>query len=483
MKIFDLRASLAARAVKAPTAVRRSRSQPTIIHVHQAPSNNAVITTTTVESRPVASVAAPDTHSFLAGVKKKSRAGKVPTDADDIAALLKEPPRTLKVFLTDPKEADYHRRRDEFLYEFLGLGPHCTNLKSLKQYVAFLGSRPSTFSTYCSHIRSLSQLENGISSEGISDYQLIRLFLDDPLGHSNTDRMETAVKFFRDCLGLNGLEAFNRQFKNGLAFLNPAGCPRIRGSLGREKILEIVSHAEFTGSSHNEFLRNGLIWQGAFGFRSGRMATLRLSNFHLYEVEGQTTLRFRGPRQKKKGYSADGNSAEIQTALPAWWPHLKDYYEARKSKTTNPNDMVEDPYMFPRWDPNEANAKIKVAVAALGYNPNIVWVSHCARKGAANDAAEKAINNFGWDSPGSLEMITQAIMDVTGHLSETMAQTYAVSQPKRDDLAEVRHEQVKSRRVIMNTSSPFFSVPDRHRFGGRIHLANADDVRWLSCPK
>jgi len=87
---------------------------------------------------------------------------------------------------------------------------------------------------------------------------------------------------------------------------------------------------------------------------------------------------------------------------------------------------------------------------------------------------EKAISQFGWANPGSLEQIIQAVMDVTGHLSPEMARKYAKCNIARHQIAVAFWNTVESRRPVMDLSSPYFKASPRHQIEGRILLDTAD---------
>ena len=64
-------------------------------------------------------------------------------------------------------------------------------------------------------------------------------------------------------------------------------------------ILEMIQHPEFSGAENRRY-RTGLIWQAAFGFRSGRLRKLCLSHSHQVfmdeELQENPTIRFVGSR-------------------------------------------------------------------------------------------------------------------------------------------------------------------------------------------
>lgn len=248
----------------------------------------------------------------------------------------------------------------------------------------------------------------------------------------------------------------------------------MRGSIGRDMILEIIQHPEFSGAENRRY-RTGLIWQAAFGFRSGRLRKLRLSNFHQVfldeELKANPTFRFVGARQKdpKAGHTQLKRS-EIQTALPMWYDDLLPHFLAKRKKQVE--DTVDDPYMFPGWKPALINAKLKIVAKDMGLDPNLIWVSHGVRGGAASDAAKHAMTRL--DCDGSIEQILGSVKDVVDHETDEMSLEYAQGNMRRAQRADALINTMTERRVMMDTSSPFFKSHERHQAEGRVLLESRD---------
>ena len=412
----------------------------------------------------------------LISVQKNSRAGRLPVTSEQISEVLHNPPRIPRMIHEDSKAQKLNQAREAFLWDSFGLGPSCSTLDELTKYVAFLSCQPSTFSSYTTHIRNLAQNNLPLNEMGIAHYRLLRLLLDCPGSNGNTPGMISAVHYFRDCLGLNGPGPLLKKFKEGLAYLNPAGGARVRGSIGRDMILEMIQHPEFSGAENRRY-RTGLIWQAAFGFRSGRLRKLRLSHFHQVfmddELQENPTIRFVGARQKdpKVGHTQLKRS-EIQTALPVWYEDLLPHFLAKRNKQTNPSDNVADPVMFPGWNPAVLNAKLQIVAKDMGLDPNLIWVSHGVRGGAASDAANHAMSQL--DCDGSIEKIVGAVKGVVDHESDEMSMEYAQGNRLRAQRADALINTLSERRVLMNTSSPFFKPHERHQAEGRILLESSD---------
>ena len=411
---------------------------------------------------------------------KTSHAGKVPNEPEAITALLNDPPRLFYMLLENDKEEAENRRREKFLREALDLHPgNLTSLAKARTYIAFMSARPSTFSTYASHIRNLIHAKLPLTPTGVADYLTLRYVQDDPLSNVHGQRMLSAVNYFSACLGVLGDEAFFHHFNNGLAYLNPAGDTRIRGSIGRDEIEQIIQHREF---KDDPILQQGLRWQAAFGFRSGRMAFLKVSDFSEITVDGKKTLRFTGLKQKDAGAGYQKNTIDIQTALPEWYDEIIGHLSAKRVKMTNPNDLVDDPKLFPKWSPAIVNAKIKIATAELKFDSSLEWVSHGIRKGSAGRAATAAGEEFGWKSLGCLEHISSSVRSVLGQKGDDIALDYALNNNHKALLVNMQIATIGSRRVCMNQNSKFFEKIERHYQEGRVLLEGADAALPATLP-
>lgn len=406
---------------------------------------------------------------------KRSKAGRVPNSQDEITALIRNPPRLFMMMHEVAKEQAHNRSREKYLAEALGLNPrHFMEIEQAETYLAFLSCRPSTFSSYVSHIRNLTFANLPVSTDGVTRYMTLKLAGGGEFSNDLHARMLSAVNFFSDCLRANGPTAFSKRVAAGIAYLNPAGNAKIRGSIGRAEIDQILAHKEFAGDE-NKYLREALLWQAAFGFRSGRMAELRLDNFRVVYVDNQPTFRFTAEKQKspKTGYASV--VPDVQTALPEWYPVLLEHYERKKKKSEEEMPKpVPNPRLFPNWKSATVNAKIQVAARDLGFNPALIWVSHGVRKGTANRAANKVGDEFGWDNIGSIEQAAHSVCSVTGQWTTDIALKYALNNDFRTDLANIQVDTLRGRRPVFNEASPFYQALEKYELEGRVILPDAD---------
>ena len=415
---------------------------------------------------------------------KKSKAGCIPNTPEEITTLIRHPPRLFMMMHEVAKEQGHNRARERYLNEALGLNPrHFMEIGQAETYLAFLSCRPSTFSSYVSHIRNLTHANLPVSADGVTRYLTVKFAGGGEFSNDLSARMNSAVNFFSDCLRANGPTVFGKRVAAGIAYLNPAGNAKIRGSIGRVEIDQILAHKEFAGDE-NKYLREALLWQAAFGFRSGRMSELRLDNFRVVYVDGEPTFRFTAEKQKspKSGYSSV--APDVQTALPEWYPVLLEHYERKKKKAEEEVPKpVPNPRLFPNWRSATVNAKIQIAARDLGFNPALIWVSHGVRKGTANRAANKVGDDFGWDNIGCIEQAAHSVCSVTGQWTTEIGLKYALNNDFRTDLANIQVDTLRGRRPVFDHSSPYYQAMEKYDLEGRVILDNADAALPETAPE
>jgi hypothetical protein len=300
---------------------------------------------------------------------------------------------------------------------------HATRITAMKSV------RATTFNQYSSHIHRVRRFceeaatEPEITTETYMDY----LAAMQHATNRNTQSVDTeyaAIRFYLACTGERGSEKRIEMLKNAAQRRQTPSNNGVRGAIMYKQVEQLLRLPDLP----DEY-RDAFVILAASGMRACQYKQLMLDEVRYCKGEDCWVLTV--PRCGKGRSSATNKRSPVEEHVchPYWNARIRVAKERAEKRVTvrNPN-----PVLAHRWKQPRALAYIKEAAKIFKWSPELEWVIHGQRHGAAAEAFLR------YSKDGDAVKVFMEVYDRTHHVNLQMILDYAKTNEDRLFLARAQ---------------------------------------------
>lgn len=329
------------------------------------------------------------------------------------------------------------RRLERFFRVELGYVPE----ENEEERTTMLAFRSVQLDTACQYCSCLSQIVKNGFELTLDGYNQFLVGPGQKLKGPTTGQYFTAFKHFSRVMGWWNPIDRSKAITDALKREKVEG-EKVRGSITEDMVEDLLKTKELLDGKH-ELARNLFILLSATGCRLNQLVHLRESDCKKDpEEEGVWRVSVRANHKGRQGKNAS-TKFEVHFTNPRWGHEIERILAANRQTSRD-----RDPHVCPGWHTGSGMQErklLKELAAKLKWSPELAWVLHSFRNGAAYDAFMKCA------SDSDLKRCL-AVKAKTGHLTLEMIRHYAVPNSERLRYAQMRLEEcvLRATGVVMD---------------------------------
>ena len=312
----------------------------------------------------------------------------------------------------------------KFAYGVLGLDPNV--MGDRHTMIAWSANTNATIIGYGSMLRKVAEAGHPMTREGISAYTEQRVSAG-TLASKSVYQYKNAGNYLYRVLGQDGNGSKERfalisKGLSNMAKLNP----RTRGAITQDMIEELIE-LPWLNSPAMIWMRDAFILLAATGVRQNQLInmTAERCRFVKNSSEGKIfAITVDANHKGRRGTSNFDNDTECHVTNPVFGHHVDRIHREALAREDDANKIS---YMSKEWTHTsaaKARKALKRAASELHWNPELSWVLHGTRDGAAVDAFMKT-------APLGEKKALLKIQERTGHVTLNMLRHYAIPNDER----------------------------------------------------
>jgi hypothetical protein len=328
----------------------------------------------------------------------------------------------------------------DFLFNFLGLDPD--DPEDQLTVIAWCANLENTVNGYASMLAQVFETEGSLTYTSLNTHLLKRKGntrwkgeLLTKLAPGSILQYNSAMTYYLRVTGQLGERERQRLIVKGFKNTTELSA-KVRGALTEDMVQALINQP-FMMTNAMQWLRDALIVLSATGVRQNQLFQMELNNcaYHGKEYGGdvwkiRVNRNFKGrSNQRSRNHDTD---MEVHYTNPFWAREIRRIIGAAEKRKKDGEPRA---YVCPKWALTSnvtARKAIRRGAKELGWAPQLSWVLHSCRDGAAVDAFLKAAGD-------GQKAALRAIRDKTGHVTLAMLRHYGI--PNEDRL---RFQQMKA---------------------------------------